>query len=150
MKILDALQLSAQGRRPSDKSPTQNSSGFQQVFHDMIDQTTKKTPASSAVMHSSSPPPLAINAIGPLHSTSGVQAMERFINSLDDYQKGLEDPQYNLRDLEPALERLEQEHRHLSHWADKTSGDNPLKNIITEGLVTATFEISRFRSGVYC
>jgi len=150
MKIHDALQRSALDCRASEKAPKQNSPCFQQVFHEIFDQATKKKPASSPVMHSSSPSPLAVNAIEHLHSTSGAQAMERFINSLDDYRKGLGDPHYNLRDLEPVLERLEKEHRQLSHWADKTPDDSPLKNIITEGLVTATLEISRFRSGVYC
>lgn len=150
MKIHDALQRPALDCRPSEKAPRQNSPGFQQVFQEMFDQTTKQNPVASTVMHSSSPPPLTVNAIEPSHSASGVQAMERFINSLDDYQKGLEDPQYNLRDLEPVLERLEKEHRQLSHWAEKTSDDSPLRNIITEGLVTATLEIGRFRSGGYC
>ncbi len=116
----------------------------------MFDQATKGKPAPSVVIPSSALPPLTVNTIEPLHSTSGVQAMEQFIDSLDDYQKRLEDPQYNLRDLQPALERLDKEHRHLSHWAEKTPDDNPLKHIINEGLVTATLEISRFRSGVYC
>lgn len=150
MKIHDASQLSALNHRKPENSSGQNASGFQQIFDNMVDQVTMGNPASSAVIHSPSPSSLTVKAIEPLHPTSGVQAMERFIDSLDNYQKGLEDPQYNLRDLEPALERLEREHRHLSQWADKTPGDNPLKHILNEGLVTATLEISRFRSGVYC
>lgn len=150
MKIHDVPHLFALDRRPSETSPKKNPSGFQQVFDTVFDQATKGNPAPSAVFHSSSPPPLTVNAIAPLHPTAGVQAMERFIDSLDDYQKGLADPHCNLRHLEPALERLEREHRHLSHWADKTPEDNPLKDIMSEGLDTATLEISRFRSGVYC
>jgi hypothetical protein len=38
----------------------------------------------------------------------------------------------------------------LSDVSEKTPADSPLKDIINEGLVTATLEISRFRSGIYC
>ena len=150
MKIHDPSHLAALDRRHSETSSKKNASGFQQVFDAMFDQATKGHPAPSAVIHSSSLPPLTVNAMEPRHPTSDVQAMERFLDSLEDYQKGLADPQCNLRDLQPALERLEREQRHLSHWADITPEDNPLKHIIDEGLVTATLETGRFRSGVYC
>lgn len=150
MKISDASQLSALDRRPTERSPKPNQSGFQKVFDKVLDQVTTAKNTPSTGIHTATPPPLAINLIEPLHSTSAVQAMERFIDSLEDYQKGLENPQYHLRDLEPALERLEREHGRLSHWANDSSSDNPLKRIMREGLVTATLEMSRFRSGAYC
>jgi len=150
MKISDASQLSALDRRPAERSPKPNQSGFQQVFENILDQATTDNNASSAGVHSAPPPPLTINTMEPLHSAAGVQAMERFIDSLEDYQKGLENPQYHLRDLEPALERLEKEHGRLSRWANDSSSDNPLKRIMREGLVTATLEMNRFRSGAYC
>jgi hypothetical protein len=150
MKIPDVSQLSALNQRPSETSPRQDPSGFQKVFDNILDQATTGKSAPSVGIHSSTPPPLTINTIEPLPPVSGVQAMERFIDSLEDYQKGLENPQCNLRDLEPAIERLEREHRRLSHLANDSSDDNPLKRIMSEGLVTATLEIGRFRSGVYC
>lgn len=150
MKIPDTPKLSALDRRPTDIAPRKNPTGFQQVFNNILDQAKTGNSAPSADIQASTPPPLTINAIDPLASVSGVRAMERFIDSLEDYQKRLEDPQCNLRGLEPAIERLEREHRRLSHLAEDPSGDNPLKRIISEGLVTATLEINRFRSGVYC
>lgn len=149
MKIPDTPKLSALDRRPSDIAPRKSPTGFQQVFNNILDQATTENSAPSAGIPSSTPP-LTINAIDPLSSVSGVRSMERFIDSLEDYQKRLEDPQCNLRGLEPAIERLEREHRHLSHLANDSSDDNPLKRIMREGLVTATLEINRFRSGVYC
>jgi len=150
MKVSDTPQLSAGTHCPSERSASQHPSGFQQVFQNMFDQAKTENPVPSAIMHSACPSPLTVNAIEPLPTSSGVQAIERFIDSLEAYQKRLEDPQNNLRDLEPDLERIEREHGNLSHWADKTYGDNPLKSILNEGLVTATLEINRFRSGEYC
>lgn len=150
MKISDTTQLPARDGCPSVKSNTQNAPGFQQVFQNMFDQQKKEDQGPSAISHSSCPPPLTVSAVETIHANAGSQGMERFLDSLDAYQKKLADPHYSLRDLEPDLNRLEKEHRYLSRWAEKTVEDSPLKNIINEGLVTATLEIGRFRSGNYC
>ena len=150
MKISDTTQLPVRDGCSSVKSNSQNASGFQQVFQNMFDREKMEYKGPSVISHSPCPPPLSVGAVETIHANAGLQGMERLLDSLDTYQKKLADPQYTLRDLEPDLNRLEKEHRHLSRWAEKTVADSPLKNIINEGLVTATLEISRFRSGTYC
>lgn len=150
MKISDATQLPSREGCSSEKASRQNPSGFQQVFQNMFDRPQKDNPAPSAITQSSFPPPLTANAVEAFNTDSGVQVMEEFIDSLAAYQKKLENPLNTLRDIEPELNRLEKEHRYLSRWSNNTDGESPLKSIINEGLVTATLEISRFRSGNYC
>lgn len=127
-----------------------NPTGFQKVFDDLLQNQTKEVPAPSSSAHAINPTPLTANAIEALPVKTDLQAMERFVDSLDAYQQRLADPACSLRDLEPALGRLEKAQRHLSDVSEKTPADSPLKDIINEGLVTATMEINRFRSGIYC
>jgi len=127
-----------------------NPTGFQKVFDGLLQNQTKDVAAPSSSAHAINPTPLTANAIEALPVKTDLQAMERFVDSLDAYQQGLADPACSLRDLEPVLRRLEKVQRHLSDVAEKTPADSPLSDIINEGLVTATMEISRFRSGIYC
>ena len=48
-----------------------------------------------------------------------------------------------------AVERLESEQRHLERLSESASLDQELGMLVNEGLVTATLEIHRFRSGAY-
>jgi len=127
-----------------------NPTGFQKVFDDLLQNQTKDVAAPSFSAHAINSTPLTANAIEALPVKTDLQAMERFVDSLDAYQQGLADPACSLRDLEPVLGRLEKAQRHLTDVAEKTPADSPLSDIINEGLVTATMEISRFRSGIYC
>ena len=131
-------------------SPGQNPTGFQKVFDNLLQNQTKDVAAPSSSTHAINPTPLTVNAIETLPVKTDLQAMERFVDSLEAYQQGLADPTCSLRDLAPVLGRLEKAQRHLSAISEKTPADSPLKDIINEGLVTATLEISRFRSGIYC
>jgi len=131
-------------------SPGQNPTGFQKVFDDLLQNQTQDVAAPSSSPHPINSTPLTANAIEALPVKTDLEAMERFVDSLDAYQQRLADPACSLRDLEPVLGRLEKAQRHLSDVSEKTPADSPLKNIIKEGLVTATLEISRFRSGIYC
>ena len=150
MKISDTTQFPVRDGCSSVKSNSQNASGFQQVFQNMLDQEKMEDQGPFAISHPHCTPPLSVGAVEAIHANAGLQGMEGLLDSLDTYQKKLADPHYTLRDLEPALNRLEKEHRNLSRWAEKSVADSPLQNIINEGLVTATLEINRFRSGNYC
>jgi hypothetical protein len=149
-KIANTHQFSGvEHQRPKTASGL-NPTGFQKVFDDLLQNQTRDVAARSCSAHAINPPPLTANAIEALPVRTDLQAMERFVDSLDAYQRRLADPACSLRDLEPVLGRLEKAQRHLSAVSEKTPADSPLKDIINEGLVTATMEISRFRSGLYC
>jgi hypothetical protein len=76
--------------------------------------------------------------------------MTHFIDVLDAYQQRLADPQCSLRDVAAAFQRLEDEHGRLSQMAQGASLDRDLQAVVNEALTTATLEIHRFRSGLYC
>lgn len=149
-KIDNTHPFSGVDHQRSQISPGQNQAGFQKVFDDLLQNQARGVAAPSASTHAINPTPLTANAIEALPVKTDLQAMERLVDSLDAYQQGLADPACSLRDLAPVLGRLETAQRHLSAISEKSPADSPLKDIINEGLVTATMEINRFRSGIYC
>ena len=150
MKIDETPQFKVPDQRSNEVVHKQDRSDFRQIFDDMLDPQSIGDQTPSAVMPSLAPSVAGIVPIEMPADGSGVQVMEGFLDALDTYQKRLEDPRNNLRDIAPDLDRLVDAHDRLAQFAENAVGDAPLQGIISEGLVTATMEISRFRSGVYC
>ncbi|GEM_PF-3252148 len=126
-------------------------SEFKTIFDSAVQKEGQTASAASTPLLSSASLQIAsINAIGPQNSAQPLKAMEQLIDAMDFYQKQLQNPQFNLRDLEPAFERLDKAHNYLSGLADRGSLDLSLHGIVEEGLATASMELSRFRSGAYC
>jgi len=139
--------------KPGSNRPGTDStaSEFKTIFDSAIQKERHPASALSTSLLSSASLPLAsVNAVGPLDSLQPLKAMEHLIDAMDVYQKQLQNPQFNLRDLEPAFERLDKAHDHLSGLAANGSVDPALHGIIEEGLATASMELSRFRNGSYC
>ena len=134
-------------------SPSQTksaSSSFEQVFSESLQRQSGAMQEPPSVVQPAATMPCSLNAIDSVDAVSGVQEMEDFIDALEGYQQQLGDPSNCLRDIAPSLERLDQAQRHLTDFASKAPADSPLGSIMNEGLVTATMEIQRFRSGLYC
>jgi len=137
-----------QSASPRKTKPT--TPGFEQVFNETLQRHVGVEQGSSTVFQPLTVPACSLESSIPFNVASGVQAMEDMIDALEGYQQRLADPEYCLRDIAPSLERLETAHRHLARLAGETPCDSTLGNIMNEGLVTATMEIHRFHSGVYC
>jgi len=148
-KIANTPQFSGVDHQKPKTTSGQHPTGFQKIFDDLLQNQSKGVSVPSSPAHAINPMPLTANAIEGLPVKTDLQAMERFVDSLDAYQQRLADPACSLRELEPVLGRLEKAQRHLSDVSEKTPADSPLKAIMNEGLVTATMEICRFRSGIY-
>lgn len=150
MKIghIDRRALIDQGGAPSKTKPTP--SGFEQVFNETLQKNVTAKSEPPPVFQPSAALPCRLAVSEPFDAASGVQAMEDFIEALEGYQQRLADPACRLRDIAPSLERLELAHRHLAHHAAEAPVESTLGSIMNEGLVTATTEIQRFRSGAYC
>ena len=133
---------------PSKASPT--SSSFDQVFNETLQRQNGAQGEPFAILQPSAVMPCDLKTIDSDEPLPAVQVMENFIDALEDYQQQLGDSSNSLRDIAPSLERLEKAHRHLAHFASEAPVDSPLGGIMNEGLVTATMEIQRFHSGVYC
>lgn len=150
MKVGNITPYSPPEHGPARPASGPKSTGFQQALDNALHSgATTKTPLPGGIQAR----PLSIaraDAVEPGQRTAGIGLMERFIDALEGYRKRLADPQCQLRDIAPALERLEAAHQHLSHFAAEAAVDEPLSAIMNEGLVTAAMEIQRFHGGVYC
>jgi hypothetical protein len=133
---------------PSKNNPTPT--GFDQVFNETLQRHDGVKGKPAAVLQLPAVMPCGLKTIDSADAVPGVQVMENFIDALEGYQQQLGNSSICLRDIAPSLERLEKAHRHLAHFASEAPVDSPLGNIMNEGLVTATMEIQRFHSGVYC
>lgn len=150
MKISDTPPIVGVDRTAGQKIHPQDDSGFQKVFDAALGRAGATTRQAPSVSPASVTAPHGVDSVGMRPAASGVPVMERFMDAMEAYQLRLEDPRCRLRDVEPALMRLENEQRQLSRWAEDASVDGPLRDIMNQGLVTATLEINRFRSGQYC
>ena len=138
----------AEGQTPK-KTSGKTTGGFQQVLETAIGEKTAPSGAPTRAHPVAVPSIPGLDAAGAMQAASGVQRMERFIDALDAYQQRLADPRCPLRDIATAVERLESEQRHLERLSESASLDQTLGTLVNEGLVTATLEIHRFRSGAY-
>jgi hypothetical protein len=134
----------------SPRKTTLPSSGFEKVFNESLQRQEDAERGAPTVLQTLSLPASGVEASVPFNATAGMQAMDDLIDALEGYQQQLADPDCCLRDIAPSLERLENAHRHLARLATGAPADSTLGNIMNEGLVTATMEIQRFHSGVYC
>lgn len=126
-------------------------SEFKTIFDNTLQKERQAASSPSAPLHSPAALPLTmVNAMGPMDSAQPLKAMEQLVDAMDVYQRQLQNPQFNLRDLEPALERLDKAHGRLSALVTDVPVDPSLHGIIEEGLATASMELSRFRTGTYC
>ena len=150
MKCLPTAYTTAAGGNTDKTTGGKTTGGFQQVLETALGgkADAMATPAPSYPAPAPSMP--GLDAIGGVNPVSGVQRMERFLDALDAYRQRLADPRCPLRDVATAVDRLENEQRHLARLSESASLDRELGTIVNEGLVTATLEIHRFRSGLYC
>ena len=150
MKIGDAAPFTPLDQSASTSNTKSTPSGFEQIFNASLQRQAAVKQGPSPVIQPTATISCRLNAIDSLDPGSGVRVMEDFIDALEGYQQQLGDPANCLRDIAPSLARLEQAQRHLADFASGAPADSPLGSIMNEGLVTATMEIQRFQSGVYC
>ena len=150
MKIGHSAPFTSMDQSVSPSKTNPAPSGFEQVFNETLQKHDGINHKPSPILQPTATMPCSLNAIDSVDAVSGVQAMEDFIDALEGYQQQLADPSNCLRDIAPSLECLEQAQRHLAEFASETPVDSPLGSIMNEGIVTATMEIQRFHSGLYC
>jgi hypothetical protein len=84
----------------------------------------------------------------PLRS-QGVQAAEKALNLLEQYQRAIGNPRATLREIDPLVQSLAEETRGLNRWMENLSPSDPLKKIMTEVGVLSSTEIGKFNRGDY-
>jgi hypothetical protein len=150
MRIPEGFPITSAERSSCGTVSRKAAPSFQKLFDAACDAGAGENyPPSSVSPFAVSTPP-CVDAVRPRAAAAGVQTMARFIDALEAYQRRLGNPRDQLRDIAPALERLELEHQQLSRLAEDAAVDEALQGIMKEGLVTSAIEIHRFRSGRYC
>ena len=81
--------------------------------------------------------------------TQGVEATEKTLNLLEEYQRAIENPRVTLREIHPLVQSLAEETRGLNQWAEKLPSSDPLQNIMAEVGVLSSVEVGRFNRGDY-
>ena len=84
----------------------------------------------------------------PLRS-QGVQAAEKTLTLLEEYQRAIDNPRVTLREIHPLVQSLAEETRGLNQWVVELPPSDPLKKIMTEVGILSSIEVGRFNRGDY-
>jgi len=94
-------------------------------------------------------PPLAGFENGIRGPNQNLQTADQMLNILEQYQKGLGDPEVSLKDLFPMIQSLFSELQRMNESAENLPENDPLKKILGEiGILTAV-EVEKFNRGEY-
>lgn len=94
-------------------------------------------------------PPLADSGNPFQGQTRSLQAADRVLQGLEEYQKGLGDSEVSLKTLFPMIQSLSSEIRGISKDAENLPANDPLKRILEEIGVLAAVEVERYNRGDY-
>ena len=122
----------SQGQLSSSKK-VDTDNGFKQIFDQKLNEISETTITS------------------PMESKSDViEQGDRILNLLDDYARGLADPDKTLKDIGPLVERIEKEVCLIEAEAsDKVKNDQELEKFIKNLAVTANVAVYKFHRGDY-
>ena len=73
----------------------------------------------------------------------------RFLDTLETYQKQLEDPFVTLKEMGPTVERVDAERDELMNMARILPDKDELRDIFSEVVIRAALEVERFQRGDY-
>jgi len=78
-----------------------------------------------------------------------VQAAEKTLNLLEEYQRAIDNPRVTLREIHPLVQSLAEETRGLNQWVVELPPSDPLKKIMTEVGILSSIEVGKFNRGDY-
>lgn len=117
----------------SSNNKTDSTSGFKQIFDRTLDEINA-TPAVNAVDD----------------KMNVIEQGDKILNLLDDYARQLTDPRKTLKDIEPLVDRIENEvHLIEAQAATKVHDDHELETIIKDLSITANVAVLKFQRGDY-
>ena len=78
-----------------------------------------------------------------------VERTEKFLDTLDNYQEKLQNPEVSLEDIYPLVHEMEMEKASLTSDLNALPDGDGLKAILNEAMITSSLEVARFNRGDY-
>jgi len=122
-------------------------------FEEILQQTINKS--SSSENQTTTLPPLQnisnirFDLISNIDRTQNIERVEKFLDVLENYQKKLEDPSVNLKEMYPLVTRMESEVENMLPLLNSLPDEDGMKDILNRILVTSTVEAIKFNKGDY-
>ncbi len=152
MKVETTGLQGTTGTAKVSKIPHGETSDFKEILHDaQFKTTTEKTtsflpPPSSAIPLINLDP--AAQAEKPLDQQLASEA-EYLLGILEEYQSNMDNPSVPLKQIQPLIERMENETKKLLPTLNTLPDDSALKDILNRILVASSVEIIKFNRGDY-
>ena len=122
-------------------------------FEGILQQTINKS--SSSEDQTMTLPPvqnisnIKIDLISNIDRTQNIERVENFLDVLENYQKKLEDPSVNLKEMYPLVTRMESEAEKMLPFLNSLPDEDGIKDILNRILVMSTVEAIKFNKGDY-
>lgn len=122
-------------------------------FENILQQTINKS--SSSENRSMTLPPvqnisnIRLDLISDIDRTQNIERVEKFLDILENYQKKLEDPSVNLKEMYPLVTEMQSETENMLPLLNSLPDEDGMKDILNRALVTSTVEAIKFNKGDY-
>lgn len=78
-----------------------------------------------------------------------IKGAERLLDTLNNYQQKLADPEFTLKDISPFIDEMKEENKNMVSAFNSLPDRDQLKEILNQVLITSSIEIIKFNRGDY-
>jgi hypothetical protein len=143
MKITtDGLVAGNQVQNANQREKT--SQRFEDILKNIADNETATTEKVSP-----SQPPFQVAPVflDPVKNDDVLQKLDGSLALLESYQSRLSDPTVPVHELQPDIDKLENEANQLQSKLLALPDDHPVKDLLNRSIVTMTVEIAKYHRG---
>ena len=130
----------AQNARPREKT----SQCFDEILTNIANRETASSPKASPSQPMFQVPPVLLD---PTNNDDLLQRLDRSVALLESYQSRLGDANVPIHELQPDVDKLEDEQNALQSRIADLSDDHPIKDLLNRSVVTMAVETAKFRRG---
>ncbi len=150
MKIDSANGLSGSPSPPVNRPEETQSGDFKTILEEKMESPSvtenDRARSPSAV---EAIPDIAFPSVSPAGDDDLVQQVEDFLDTLENYQLKLMDPDTSLKELSPLVDRIQSEGEKLTDALQGLQAGDGMQDILSQMLITSSLEVIRFNRGDY-
>ncbi len=150
MKIDPANGLSGTPSPPVNRPEETQGGDFKSILEEKMESPSVEendgTRPPSAV---ETIPDIAFPSVSPAGDDDLVQQMEDFLDTLENYQQKLMDPDTSLKELSPLVVQIQSEGEKLTDALQGLQAGDGMQDILSQMLITSSLEVIRFNRGDY-